>query len=328
MPESASQTDTPQAKIAVFISGSGSNMAALLYASRQPGSAYQIVLVASNEPDASGLSIAEAEGVETFALSHVGMSRADHDAAMESAAKKAGAEFIALAGYMRILDEAFVQRWSGRMLNIHPSLLPKYKGLHTHQRALDAGDIVAGASVHIVTPELDDGEILGQAEVAVIPNDTPETLAGRVLIAEHQLYSRVLQSFVSRPYRCDWLLEKARALALALPEAEERESHGAPGWRTGGKSGKFFAYFSDRHHGEPHIALLVKTSGQEELTDLIERDSDTFFRPAYYGASGWVGIILNRADTDWDQVHHWLERSWRAVAPKRLTRLLDAADSF
>ena len=328
MPDAAQQPDQQRARVAVFISGSGSNMAALLYASRQPGAAYEIVLVASNEPHAGGLAIAEAEGVPTFSLSHKGMKRAEHDAAMEKAAKDAGADYIALAGYMRILDEGFVNRWAGRMLNIHPSLLPKYKGLDTHKRALEAGDTVAGASVHVVTPELDDGEILGQAEVAVIPNDTPATLAGRVLIAEHQLYGRVLQSYVSRPFRADWLLERVRKLALALPEAEERESHGAPGWRTGGKSGKFFAYFSDRHHGEPQIALLAKTSGQDELADLIARDPDVFFRPAYYGASGWVGIRLNRADTDWEQVEHWLRRSWQAVAPKRLTKLLTAAEEF
>src|SRR3546814_887554 len=156
-------------------------MAALLYASRMPGSAYEIVLVASNDPAAKGLALAEAEGVPTFALPHKGMERAGHDAAMERAALEAGAQFIALAGYMRILSNEFVARWEGRMLNIHPSLLPKYRGLHTHERALDAGDSHAGCSVHLVTAELDDGPILGQAKVAIIPGDTPETLAGRVL---------------------------------------------------------------------------------------------------------------------------------------------------
>lgn len=187
-----------KARVAVFISGSGTNMAALLYASRMPGSAFEIVLVASNDPAAKGLALAKAEGVPTFALPHKGMARAEHDAAMECAALDAGAQFIALAGYMRILSSEFVSRWEGRMLNIHPSLLPKYRGLDTHERALDAGDSHAGCSVHLVTAELDDGPILGQAKVAIIPGDTPGTLAARVLIAEHQRYPRVLADYISK----------------------------------------------------------------------------------------------------------------------------------
>src|SRR5690606_29857510 len=116
--------------------------------------------------------------------------------------------------------------------------------------------------------------------------------------------------------------------ALALPEVEERDSHGSPGWRTGGNSGKFFAYFTDRHHGSDHIGLLVKTDGPDELATLVDRDPDLYFRPAYYGASGWVGIALNRPAVDWEHIADWLERSWRRVAPARLTRLRDAADSF
>ena len=115
-------------------------MAALLYASRLPGAGYDVVLVLSNDPAAPGLALAEAEGIPTFALSHKGLTREAHDAAVEAAVIRAGADYIALAGYMRILSDGFVDRWAGRMLNIHPSLLPKYKGLHTHQRALDAGD--------------------------------------------------------------------------------------------------------------------------------------------------------------------------------------------
>lgn len=318
--------------VAIFISGSGTNMAALLYASRIAGigrgTGYEIVLVASNDPAAEGLKLAAAEGIAIFALPHKGMGRAAHDAAMEAAAVEAGAEMIVLAGYMRILSDEFVDRWTGRMLNIHPSLLPKYRGLDTYARALEAGDTVVGASVHLVSCELDAGEVLGQAEVAVQPGDTPESLAARVRLAEHQLYPRVLSDYVQRPFDADHLLERVRTLALALPEAEERESHGAPGWRTGGKSGKYFAYFNDRHHGEPHIALLTKTSGADEMADLIARDPAGFFRPAYYGASGWVGIILNRRGVDWSQVEYWLGRSWRSVAPKRLTGLLDVADEF
>ncbi len=303
-------------------------MAALLYASRQPGAMYEIVLVASNNPDAGAIALAEAEGIPTFALSHKGIERADHDVLMDAAIRKSGAEMIALAGYMRVLGANFVRSWDGRMLNVHPSLLPKYRGLETHKRAIEAGDSHGGASVHLVTEELDAGEVLGQAEVAILPGDTVETLAARVKIAEHQLYPRVLIEYAGRPYDADWLLERVRALALDLPEAEERESHGAPGWRTGSQSGKYFAYFNDRHHGGPHVALLAKTSGPDEMAALIERDPDTFFRPAYYGASGWVGIILNRTDADWDQVAHWLQRSWQAVAPKRLTKLIDIADEF
>lgn len=193
----------PLARVAVLISGSGTNMAALLYASRLPDSPYEIVLVASNDPDAGGLTVAEAEGIPTFALSHLGLSRQDHDRAMDAAIRKAGAEFVALAGYMRILSEEMVARWQGRMLNIHPSLLPRYKGLHTHQRALDAGDDFGGTSVHLVTGDLDAGEVLGQVRVAIIPGDTEETLAYRVKLAEHQLYPRVLADFVSRPYNRD-----------------------------------------------------------------------------------------------------------------------------
>lgn len=318
----------PRAKVAIFISGGGTNMAALLYASRLPDCPYEVVLVASNKADAGGLALAKTEGISVFAQSHMGMERAAHDAVMERAAQDAGAEYIVLAGYMRILSEEFVSRWASRIVNIHPSLLPKYKGLDTHARAIEAGDSHGGASVHLVTPELDSGAILEQIRVAILPGDTPEALAERVKLAEHQLYPRALASYVDRANNPDWLLSEVRQRALQLPEAEERQSHGAPGWRTGGKSGKYFAYFSDHHHGEDAIALLVKTSGTDEMNALIERDPSTFYRPAYYGASGWVGIVLNRRGCDWSQVEYWLQRSWRSVAPKRLTSLLDAADEF
>lgn len=186
-----------RAKVAVFISGSGTNMAALLYASRAEDCPYEIALVLSNNPEAGGLALARAEGVATFALPHKGIPRAEHDAAMEAEALKAGAQYIALAGYMRILSPEFVGRWQGRMVNVHPSLLPKYRGLHTHQRAIEAGDSHGGVSVHLVTQELDDGPILGQTPVAILPGDTEDTLAARVLIAEHQLYARCLARLVS-----------------------------------------------------------------------------------------------------------------------------------
>lgn len=313
-------------KVAVLISGSGTNMAALLYASRAEDCPYEIVLVASNRADAGGLKLAEAEQVPTWVLSHKGMSRAEHDMAMDAAIRKSGAEYVALAGYMRILTPEFVGCWEGRMLNIHPSLLPRYKGLNTHEQAIANGDSHAGCSVHLVTADLDAGPVLGQTPVAILPDDTPDSLAARVLIAEHQLYSRVLAALVTRETSPVWLLERVGQIAMALPEAERRDSHGSPGWRIAG--GKYFAHFSQNHHGEKHIAVLAKTSGQDELAALIERDPDAYYRPAYYGASGWVGIILNREGVDWEQVAHWLHRSWREVAPKRLTKLLDAADDF
>ena len=242
--------------------------------------------------------------------------------------REAGADYVALCGYMRILSPAFVERWPGQIINTHPSLLPKYKGLDTHARAIAAGDVEAGCSVHVVTAALDEGPLLGQMPVAILPGDTAESLGNRVRLAEYQLLPRMVADYVARPYRADWLLERVRELALALPESEERDSHGSPGWRIGGKSGRYFAYFSDRHHDSGNIALLVKTDGPDELAALVERDPATYYRPAYYGASGWVGIVLNRPDVDWDHVASWLRRSWRALAPRRLTALEDAADEF
>ena len=187
-----------KARVAVLISGRGSNMAALVYAAKRPDCPFEIALVASNDPDAAGLELARAEGIATFAHSHKGMKRAEFDALIDAEIRKAGADYVALAGYMRLLSPEFVGRWKGRMLNIHPSLLPKYKGLHTHERALEAGDSHGGCSVHIVTAELDDGPVLGQTQVAILPGDTADSLAARVLIAEHQLYSRTLADYVTR----------------------------------------------------------------------------------------------------------------------------------
>ena len=180
-------------------------MTALLYASRAADCPYEIALVASNRADAAGLRLAEAEGIPTFVLSHKGMERVAHDMAMDAAIRASGAQYVALAGYMRILTPEFVGRWEGRMLNIHPSLLPKYPGLHTHERALEAGDTQAGCTVHLVSADLDNGPILGQTPVAILPGDTPDTLAARVLIAEHQLYSRVLARLVMQETSPEWL---------------------------------------------------------------------------------------------------------------------------
>ncbi len=179
-------------RVAVLISGRGSNMAALLYAAKQADCPYELVLVVANDPEAPGLRLAQAEGVPIFAQSHKGMKRADFDALLDREIRAAGADVIALAGYMRLLSAEFVDQWAGRIINIHPSLLPKYKGLDTHERAIEAGDRVAGCSVHIVTAALDDGPVLAQTEVAVLKDDTPASLAARVLIAEHQTYPRAL----------------------------------------------------------------------------------------------------------------------------------------
>ncbi len=181
------------ARVAVLISGRGSNMQAL---AGEQGDVYRIALVASDRPDAAGLAWAREHGLHTFALSPNGIGKAAYEAALDVALRDAGAEWIALAGYMRLLSDAFVARWRGRIINIHPSLLPKYKGLDTHARAIAAGDAAGGCSVHIVTEELDGGQVLGRAEVPILPGDTPESLAARVLIEEHRLYPAVLKEFV------------------------------------------------------------------------------------------------------------------------------------
>ena len=252
----------PRVPVAVLLSGGGTNMAALLYASRLPDCPYDIVLVASNNPAAGGLKLAAAEGIATFALPHKGMARADHDAAMEAAVLDAGARFIAMAGYMRILGEDFVTRWRDRMVNIHPSLLPRYTGLDTHARAIAAGDSHGGCTVHLVTPELDQGPVLGQIPVAILPGDNAETLAARVLFAEHQLYARCLADLVGRARSPGWLTAQVAQRALALPQTDQAISHGMASF--GVIKGKKFAYVASNHHGDGRVALLVKISGVDE----------------------------------------------------------------
>jgi formyltetrahydrofolate-dependent phosphoribosylglycinamide formyltransferase len=307
-----------KARVGVLISGRGSNMAALFYASQAPDCPYEIVLVASNVVDAPGLELARAEGIPVWAQSHRGMKRSDFDALIDAELMAARCDYVALAGYMRLVSSEFAVKWMGRMVNIHPSLLPAHKGLDTHEAVLAAGETVSGCSVHLVTPELDDGPVLGQTRVAVLPGDTPDTLAARVLIAEHQLYPRVLADLVRAAIGPEALLARVRALALALPGAAEKLSHGSPGFFVEG--GKFFGYFQQNHHGDGNIALLVKTSGVEEQAMLIENNPVLYYRPAYFGPSGWIGIRLD-GDTDWTQIEDWLTRSWRASAPKRLANL-------
>jgi phosphoribosylglycinamide formyltransferase 1 len=311
-----------RARVAVLISGRGSNMAALLYAAKAVDCPFEIALVVSNNAEAPGLALAAAEGIATAALPS-GLKA--FVAAADDVLADHRIGVIALAGFMRILPPEFVARWEGRMLNVHPSLLPNYKGLDTHARALAAGDSVAGCSIHLVTAALDDGEVLGQTEVAILPHDTPETLAARVLIAEHQLYPRVLSRYIGRATDPDWILERVGALALALPQTSFRTSHGTSAWRVGTESsGKFFAYLSIRHHGDDAVALLVKTSGADEMTALIDADPDIYYRPAYYGASGWIALRLDRRDIDWEHVREWLVKSWCAVAPARLAGFAEA----
>ena len=183
-------------RVAILISGGGSNMEALCRSMTGDHPA-RPCLVLSNRPGAGGLARAEAMGIATALVDHrrFGADRAGFEAALAQVLDAARPDILCLAGFMRVLTEGFVGRFAGRMLNIHPSLLPKYRGLDTHARALEAGDETHGCTVHEVTPELDGGPILGQARVPVLAGDTPETLAARVLVQEHRLYPLVLRRF-------------------------------------------------------------------------------------------------------------------------------------
>lgn len=189
-----------KAKIAILISGDGSNMVALVEAARAADCPYEVVVVLSNNPDAGGLKKAAALGVPTLIVDHRahGKDREAHERLIDAALREAGADYVALAGYMRVLTPFLVEAWAGRMLNIHPSLLPKYPGLNTHQRALDAGDAEAGCTVHFVTAGVDEGPVLGQGQVPVLPDDTADILAARVKAEEHRLYPATLADVVRR----------------------------------------------------------------------------------------------------------------------------------
>ncbi len=179
---------------AVLISGRGSNMASLIEAARSPAFPAEIVLVVSNRPEAPGLALARAAGIEAVAIDHRAFrgDRAAHEAAIDRALKDSRVRLVCLAGYMRLLTPLLVKSWAGRMLNVHPSLLPAFAGLHTHARALASGVKLHGCTVHLVTEAVDDGPILAQAAVPVLPGDTEETLAARVLACEHVLYPLAL----------------------------------------------------------------------------------------------------------------------------------------
>ncbi|MDR9485414.1 MAG: phosphoribosylglycinamide formyltransferase [Sediminimonas sp.] len=183
-------------RVAILISGGGSNMIKLAQSMTGDHPA-RPVLVASNDPAAAGLDVAREMGIETAAVDHraYGRDRASFEAALLAELERAAPDIICLAGFMRVLGAEFVSHWEGRMLNIHPSLLPKYRGLDTHARAIAAGDTEAGCTVHLVTPALDDGPILGQARVPIRADDTPQSLAARVLEQEHRLYPAVLRRF-------------------------------------------------------------------------------------------------------------------------------------
>lgn len=181
-------------RVAILISGRGSNMRALVERAKE----YEVVLVASNKPHAVGLDWARAQGLPTWAWDSKGVGKEEFDGVLSSALEDHRVGTIALAGFMRILSPPFVNEWVGRIINIHPSLLPRYRGLDTHTRAIEAGDAVSGCSVHLVTEELDAGEVLGRAEVPIESGDTPAMLEQRVLAAEHLLYPKVLREFVKR----------------------------------------------------------------------------------------------------------------------------------
>lgn len=185
-------------RTAVLISGRGSNMKALLDAAKDPTYPAEIVLVVANVPDAGGLDIARAAGIDTATIDHRGKGgREAFERELHARLLEAGTELVCLAGFMRLLTPFFVDAWAGKMLNIHPSLLPAFPGLDTHQRALDAGVKFGGCTVHFVTSEMDVGPIVAQAAVPILPGDDAPTLAARVLVAEHKLYPAALAAVAS-----------------------------------------------------------------------------------------------------------------------------------
>jgi phosphoribosylglycinamide formyltransferase-1 len=187
-------------RVAVLISGRGSNLGALITAQN---ASYKIILVISNVEGAAGLDKARAAGIAISVIPHAGKSREAFDAEMDAALRAAGAELVVLAGFMRILSDGFARGWEGKLINIHPSLLPAYKGTRVHERVIEAKEALSGASVHFVVPELDAGPVIAQASVAVHPSDTPQTLAERVLEVEHKLYPEALKLLASGKVRLE-----------------------------------------------------------------------------------------------------------------------------
>ena len=191
-------------RTAILISGRGSNMASLIDAARNPDFPAQIALVLSNRPDAPGLATAKAHGIATAAVDHkIYAGREAFEGSLQAMLDTHRIDFICLAGFMRLLTASFVERWRGRMINIHPAILPSYKGLHTHERALADGVKLHGCTVHYVVPEMDSGPIIAQAAVPVLDDDTPETLGARVLAQEHEIYPLALEIAASGRVRID-----------------------------------------------------------------------------------------------------------------------------
>ena len=192
-------------RVAVLISGRGSNMMALVEAAKAPGFPAEIVLVLSNKADAAGLAFAREHGIATSVIEHrtYGKDRAAFDAAMQAALEAHGVEIVCLAGFMRLLTSGFCEAWAGRMINIHPALLPSFKGLDTHARALEAGVKLHGCTTHFVTPGMDEGPIIKQAAVPVLDDDTEATLAARVLKEEHRIYPETLRLLASERLRIE-----------------------------------------------------------------------------------------------------------------------------
>ncbi len=190
-------------RTAILISGGGSNMAALIAAAKAPDYPAEVVLVVSSSPEAGGIAKAEAAEVPAFAFDHRQYDREGLERAVDAELEKAGVELVCLAGWMRLLSPYLIGRWRNRMINIHPSILPAYKGLHTHRRAIEAGEQEHGCTVHFVRQEMDEGPIIAQARVPVLPGDTPEILAARVLVEEHKLYPHALALVASGQVRVE-----------------------------------------------------------------------------------------------------------------------------
>jgi phosphoribosylglycinamide formyltransferase-1 len=191
-------------RTAILISGRGSNMRSLVEAARAPDYPAKVVVVVSNRPDAAGIAWAVEQGLPAAVIDHKDYaSRADFERALQSVLESHDVELVALAGFMRLMTPQFVGRWHDRMINIHPSLLPSFKGLHTHEQAIAAGVKIAGCTVHFVRAEMDAGPIIAQAAIAVLGSDTAETLAARILEAEHQVYPAALRLVAAGDARCE-----------------------------------------------------------------------------------------------------------------------------
>jgi len=205
-------------KIAVLISSRGSNMQALVKASQAEDFPAEIVTVLSNNPDAAGLDFAKAHNIPTEVINHRDFkNREDFDQAISDYLESKQIDLICLAGFMRLLTPEFVNRWRDRIINIHPSLLPAFKGLHVHERAIESGTRFTGCTVHIVRPEMDDGPIIAQAVVPILQDDTPETLAARILVQEHKIYPAALKLMAERKV-------KIHGSVVKIVDASEDES--------------------------------------------------------------------------------------------------------